>query len=499
MKAVPWWCALVVGSVLTVGCQDSKTDAPQASATAQPPAPDTVAAKPDEEDTIRASLAKLPPEDRKLAEEQRFCAVMNQNRLGSMGTPVKVVLQDQTVFLCCKGCSKKAQNNPEKTLAKAKELRAKHAASPETGAQAPAGKVTLSRVPGQGIQPQVAVDGKGTVHLIYFAGEANGGDIFYVRSEGGEHFSPPLRVNSRAGSAIAIGNIRGAHLAVGKNGRLHIAWMGSAKSEPRAPGNATPMLYARLNDAGTAFEPERNVIQSAVGLDGGGSVAADGAGNVYVVWHAPEPNTKGEASRCVWVARSTDEGKTFAREERATTEPTGACGCCGMRAFADAQGGVYVLYRSATDGIHRDMYLLASSNRGAGFQYQKVGPWEISGCPMSTAAFGESAGTVFAAWETDGQVYYTRIDSKTGERSAPVAAPGAGKGRKHPVVAGNRAGETILVWTEGMGWNRGGSLVWQVFDKAGKPTEDKGQVGGVPVWSLAAVFPRLNGGFTIIY
>jgi hypothetical protein len=354
-------------------------------------------------------------------------------------------------------------------------------------------------VPGEGIQPQTAVDGKGVVHLIYFTGEASGGDLFYVRSEDGEHFSPALRVNSRVGSAIAIGNVRGGHLAVGKGGRVHVAWMGSAKSEPRGPGNATPMLYTRLNDAGTAFEPERNVLQFAVGLDGGASVAADGAGNVYVVWHASEPKTKGEASRCVWVARSTDEGRTFAREERATTEPTGACGCCGMRAFADGQGTVYVLYRSAADGIHRDMYLLTSSDRGAAYRCQKVHPWELSSCPMSTAAFSEAARNVFAAWETDGQVYFTRIDASTGERSAPVAAPGKDKRRKHPVVAGRPSGETIMVWTEGMGWNRGGSLAWQIFDKAGKPTADAGQARGVPVWSLVAVFARPDGGFTIIY
>ena len=35
------------------------------------------------------------------------------------------------------------------------------------------------------------------------------------------------------------------------------------------------MLYTRLNDTGDAFEPQRNVIQKRVGLDGGGSVAAD--------------------------------------------------------------------------------------------------------------------------------------------------------------------------------------------------------------------------------
>jgi hypothetical protein len=55
-----------------------------------------------------------------------------------------------------------------------------------------------------------------------------------------------------------------------------------------------PMVFARLNDAGTEFEPERNLIHAAYGLDGGGAVAADTAGDVYVFWHAPTPGTEGE-------------------------------------------------------------------------------------------------------------------------------------------------------------------------------------------------------------
>src|SRR5262249_5593595 len=157
------------------------------------------------------------------------------------------------------------------------------------------------------------------------------------------------------------GNIRGAHLALGKNGRVHVAWNGSHKALPKAPGGGTPMLYSRLNEKGTAFEPQRNLIQSAPGLDGGGSVAADRAGSVYVCWHAPEPSKKGEANRRVWVAVSTDEGKTFAAERAASTEPTGACGCCGMRAFADSKGTLYALYRGAKDVEQRDMYLLSSA------------------------------------------------------------------------------------------------------------------------------------------
>ena len=53
--------------------------------------------------------------------------------------------------------------------------------------------------------------------------------------------------------------------------------------------------------------------------------------------------------------------------------------------------------------------------------------------------------------------------------------------------------------TEGMDWNRGGSLAWQVFDKQGKLTGERGSARGVPVWSLIAVFARPDGGFTILY
>jgi hypothetical protein len=262
----------------------------------------------------------------------------------------------------------------------------------------------------------------------------------------------------------------------------------------------TPMLYTRLNDAGTAFEPQRNVIQSAPGLDGGGSVAADGAGNVYVFWHAPDPGRRGEDNRRVWVTASADEGKTFAPEKPAFAEPTGACGCCGMRAFADGKGTIYALYRGAKNVRQRDMYLLTSADKGKSFQGEDVGPWSIETCPMSSEAFAAGPeGLVLAAWETKGQVYFARIDARTGKRSAPVAAPGEAHGRKHPAVAFNARGDMILAWTEGMGWERGGSVVWQVYDKDGSPTEERGHAAGVPVWSLVGAFVRPDGRFAVVY
>jgi hypothetical protein len=220
------------------------------------------------------------------------------------------------------------------------------------------------------------VDAGGTLHLIYFKGEAGAGDVFYVRRRAGEErFSDPIRVNSRPGSAIAVGTIRGGQLALGKGGRVHVAWNGSGKDE-----QARGMLYARLNDAGTAFEKQRDLMRDTDVLDGGGSVAADGAGNVTVVWHARKKGGEpGEEHRRVWVARSADEGKTFAKEVPAWREATGACACCGLRAFADREGSVYVLYRSANARVNRDVYLLVSKDKGAGFRGALVHRWKVPG------------------------------------------------------------------------------------------------------------------------
>jgi hypothetical protein len=85
----------------------------------------TTATAQDKEASIRANLAKLPEKDRKLAEAQKYCAVETDDRLGAMGVPAKILIQDQPVFLCCKSCIDQAQKNPEKTLARVKELQAK--------------------------------------------------------------------------------------------------------------------------------------------------------------------------------------------------------------------------------------------------------------------------------------------------------------------------------------------------------------------------------------
>lgn len=86
----------------------------------------------DKQARIQANLEKLDPADRKLVQEQKYCAIETENQLGSMGKPIKVMVKDQPVFLCCKGCEKAAKKNPDETLETVKKLKTANASPVST-------------------------------------------------------------------------------------------------------------------------------------------------------------------------------------------------------------------------------------------------------------------------------------------------------------------------------------------------------------------------------
>jgi hypothetical protein len=130
MKAFHWiGLLLVFGALALVGCQQQtpkQTNNENSGANQGSEHQHSGHNHADKADAkIKAALAKLSPEDRKLAEAQKSCPISG-DLLGSMGKPLKVMVKDQPVFLCCDGCEKGALADPEKTLAKVKELKAQN-------------------------------------------------------------------------------------------------------------------------------------------------------------------------------------------------------------------------------------------------------------------------------------------------------------------------------------------------------------------------------------
>lgn len=75
--------------------------------------------------SIAENLAKLSPEDRRLADEQGYCANEPESKLGSMGVPLKLTVKDKPVFVCCRDCSQHVLEHPDESLAAAETLKAK--------------------------------------------------------------------------------------------------------------------------------------------------------------------------------------------------------------------------------------------------------------------------------------------------------------------------------------------------------------------------------------
>lgn len=134
---------LVIGllflAALTVGCQ-TQTPPSSTASSAQQAHDDSDGHHKDgsghedhqdaaAEAKVSAALDKLTAADRPLAEAQKFCAVMNHQRLGSMGVPIKFEIKGEPVFICCAGCKSKALKNPDETLAKVATLKSANKSS----------------------------------------------------------------------------------------------------------------------------------------------------------------------------------------------------------------------------------------------------------------------------------------------------------------------------------------------------------------------------------
>lgn len=60
-----------------------------------------------------------------------------------------------------------------------------------------------------------------------------------------------------------------------------------------------------------------------------------------------------------------------------------------MSAFADSRGLVFGLFRSATEIVNRDMYLLNSSDHGQSFRGTNLSKWNVGACVMSSEKLEE--------------------------------------------------------------------------------------------------------------
>ena len=366
-------------------------------------------------------------------------------------------------------------------------------------------KVTTVKLPYGGIRPQVAIDQKGVVHIVQADSNVRG-DLVYVKHEPGENrFSKPVNILREAKGMAASFN-----MTVGKDGRVHVFTRPNPRYSKKAMGAEAYdamfkskarffvlryMLHSRLNDDGSAFENEVNIIGNTIGFEGAGAIVADqNSSTVYALWSGQtEPGP--EMGRDMYMAVSSDEGKNWSAPRKLDIDIKGNCRCCPIQATMDALGNLYVIYRNSVrtspSSWDKDTYLMVSKDTGKTWSKRLVQKWEKCGCPGALYSMSSGADGVYMGFSTRGKSSFAKVEKNLNIN----AAPNSGKSSTRPMVATNINGDVLFCWVEVQ------DVVWQVYDRDGNAvTKAGGRLNGAAAkWSNAAVVATHSGDFMLYY
>ncbi len=348
-------------------------------------------------------------------------------------------------------------------------------------------EVKTLRVPGAEV-PDVALDNAGTLHVTY--GKDQPGEAYYVRSADGKTFTAPVRLNRRA-QTVTTGMERGPKIAVGKDGSIHVVWLGHYK----LGGGA---WYMRSTDGGKSFEPERNLVEPKYGMDNA-TIAADECGNVVVLWTGglppAQPDPQSPAASPIVLVRSKDNGVSFTKNEflKSDHPVTGrACGCCRLEARL-VNETLYVAFRGGLKSV-RDPFFLMGPVHGESFTCVPISAdqW-VTTCPMMGIPFQiDAKGRVLVSWMSDHKAYFAVTEGQ-GKFTPKTAAPSSPAAQDFPLALANSKGEVFFMWTEG---NR---LVYAQYSATGQPLGQPRVAGQLPGRNKPTAFVDRAGDFVIVY
>jgi hypothetical protein len=112
------YVALIAAAMWLTGC--GGTSAQTQGEKAKPADQKSPIAAKDAKDKPQVTVVPVSKDDEAAMKEQAVCPVSG-DKLGSMGEPVKVMIGDKALFLCCSGCLSKVQDDPELYLNKVKK------------------------------------------------------------------------------------------------------------------------------------------------------------------------------------------------------------------------------------------------------------------------------------------------------------------------------------------------------------------------------------------
>jgi hypothetical protein len=358
-------------------------------------------------------------------------------------------------------------------------------------ASLPAGMVRVSDAARHTLAPDVAVDSRGNIAVIWLdkepaaaaapasdtdmehAGMQHGAggppdrhlssmDLYFARStDGGHRFGKPVRVNREPGQVWGFA-VSKPKVAIAPTGTIHIAYPANAVSS--VPGKSVlVMYYTRSTDGGKSFEQPRLLHQvpaldQSAFMDGGfttahafGSIGVAPDGSVHAIWVDTRDWDRERGAGSAYYTRSTDDGRTFTPEAAAL--PTDVCPCCQIMLAFDATSNVYVGARQVTGDGHRNSSIgRMPAGRGKVTQRARMAtvPWKLEGCPLKPTVVAVDGNKVYAAAYHGGESpagVYAAVSTNGGESFAPEFSihPDAAVSDAPALVLAGGA-QTVIAW-----------------------------------------------------
>jgi len=115
-------------------------------------------------------------------------------------------------------------------------------------------RVSTIRVPGNGKVLKAQLSSDGTIHLLL---DSDDGPQYMKSQDGGVRFSEPIAIVDAATQKPGL-KYSGWDLAVGKDGRVHVA-MGSSAWKLKLPEEEWGFYYGMLAPGAKSFSPVRNL------------------------------------------------------------------------------------------------------------------------------------------------------------------------------------------------------------------------------------------------
>jgi hypothetical protein len=332
----------------------------------------------------------------------------------------------------------------------------------------------LVRVSAEGVdaaEPVAASAPDGSFYVAWVNHEPNNrGDVMIGRFDPGKTPAAPVRVNPEPGSATAWRGDQPS-VAVGKNGAVYVVWTARVESNGK---KGTDLYLSVSSDVGQTFGTPVKINDDKVpGAHGMHSLGVADDGRIYVSWldernvQAPKPSTKAdghhmESNRELFIADSTDGGRTFSRNRKVASD---ACPCCKTALAVAPDGALYISWRHVLPGNYRHIAVTSSSDAGATFSKPAIvsdDKWKLHGCPVSGPSLSVADnGTLKVLWYAAGEanapgLYFAESKDKAqsfsprqllaqeGVRGTPVLTAGKNADVAVWEMAGDGGAETKL-------------------------------------------------------